>query len=86
MGTMLDEISNKGSVWSEIPPSPRAANRRMIWKNKVYEKNQITRGQNAATGRLSQYIIGDPDAKIRLDSKLKAVTARVSPSGGHRTS
>lgn len=77
MGTALDEITSaQGSVWSEVPPSPRAMNEKLIWKSNLHEKNKVTRGQNCAVGRLGQYIVGDPEAKVRLDDKLKAVTAR----------
>ena len=56
-------------------------NEKLIWKSNLHEKNKITRGQNCAVGRLGQYIVGDPEAKVRLDDKMKAVTSRQTPSG-----
>lgn len=31
-----DELSTKGSVWSDVPPSPRAANEQLIWKSRLH--------------------------------------------------
>lgn len=64
-----------------MPPSPRVLNEKLIWQSKLYEKNQVTRGENAAVGRLGQYAVGDPDGGLRLDKKLKSVTTRAAP--GH---
>ena len=85
-GTAFDELSQKNSVWSEVPPSPRAATEKMIWKSNIHAKNRVVRGQNCAVGRLGQYIVGDSDAVQRLDEKMKAATARVTPVGLHKTS
>ena len=81
MGATMDDISLKQSVWSEVPPSPRAANEKLIWKTNVHEKNKVTRGQNCAVGRLGQYTVGDPEIRYRLDDKMKAATARTKPLG-----
>ena len=61
-----DELSAQVSVWSDLPPSPRAANEKLIWRSKLHAQNQVTRGQNGAIGRLGDYSVGDPDARIRL--------------------
>ena len=74
-----------GSMWSEVPPSPRACNEKMIWKSKLYGKNQIQRGQNGAVGRLGSYIFGDPDSLRHLDSKMKNVTLNVHANTGIKT-
>lgn len=87
---MTDDLSNhdNNSIWSKVPPSPRAANEDLIWKSRVSQKNQLVRGQNSAVGRLGQYIVLDPENRVRLDEKLKKVLkdARVTPgprnSGG----
>ncbi len=51
--TATDELfSHKGSVWSEVPPSPRACNEKLIWKSNLHQKNQVTRLENSAVGRL----------------------------------
>ena len=88
MGATMDDISQKNSVWSEVPPSPRAANEKLIWKSNLHEKNKVTRGQNCAVGRLGQYTVGDPDIVYRLDDKMKAATHRGPPlmQVGHKTS
>ena len=65
MGT-TDDLSQKGSVWSEVPPSPRAANEKLIWKSNLHEKNRVMRGENQAFGFLGQYIVGNPDNDYRL--------------------
>lgn len=44
MGTTFDDTSLKGSTWSEVPPSPRAANEKLIWKSNLHSKNQKVRG------------------------------------------
>ena len=81
-GVVTDDLmSNKGSSWSEVPPSPKALNEKMIWKSKLHEKNRVTRGENCAIGRLGQYIVGDPDKEHRLTDKLKAVTSRNQAKG-----
>jgi len=49
------------------------------------EKNKVTRGTNCAIGRLGQYVVGDPDARERLDAKLKSVTTRTTPSTARNT-
>lgn len=90
---MSDELSNhdNNSIWSKVPPSPRAANEDLIWKSRVSQKNQLVRGQNGAYGRLGQYIILDPENRKRLDDKIKTVikNARVTPgprnSGNYNT-
>ena len=79
MGANMDDISNRNSVWSEVPPSPRAANEKLIWQSNLHEKNKVTRGQNVAVGRLGQYTVGDPEVVFRLDDKMKAVTHRGPP-------
>lgn len=80
MGKTFDDLSRGASVFSEVPPSPRAANEQLIWKSKLHSKNKVARGENCAVGRLGTYTVGDPDAAFRLDDKLKAVTARHSPT------
>ena len=53
MGQTTDDLfSQKNSVWSEVPPSPRAANEKLIWKSNLHAKNQVTRHENSAVGRL----------------------------------
>ena len=91
MGTTFDEMSQQASVWSEVPPSPRAANEKLIWRSNLHAKNKVVRGTNCAVGRLGQYIVGDPENRQRLDDKLKSVTARATPNatgskGFHKTS
>lgn len=75
-------MSEKGSTWSEVPPSPRAANEKLIWKSNLYAKNQTARGQNGAIGRLGSYNLGEPETLQRLDDKMKAATTVTSPSTG----
>ena len=67
MGITFDELSQKGSQWSAIPPSPSAMNDKLIRASSIHAKNQVTRGENCAVGRLGQYMVGDPEARIRLD-------------------
>ena len=75
-GAFDDISSTKDSAWSCIPADPKAVNDRLIWTSKLHAKNEVTRNQNKVIGRLGQYIVGDPDQKLRLDSKLKSITAR----------
>mmetsp|Transcript_15897 Transcript_15897/g.20057 ORF Transcript_15897/g.20057 Transcript_15897/m.20057 type:complete len:127 (+) Transcript_15897:76-456(+) len=49
-GDELSEHSN--SIWSRVPPSPRACNEELIWKSNLHRKNQHVRGENSAVGRL----------------------------------
>lgn len=78
-----DELSNhdNNSIWSRVPPSPRACNEDLIWKSKLHRKNQFIRGVNSAVGRLGQYIVLDPENVHRLDDKIKQVIKNVTPVG-----
>lgn len=68
--------SDGRSQWSRIEPDPKLQNEKLIWKSKLYGKNQIMRKENAAVGTLGQYSIGDLDMVVRLDKKLKEASSR----------
>ena len=88
MGITFDETSQKGSVWSEAPPSPRALNEKLIWKSNLHEQNRVTRCNNQAVGFLGEYIALDTDNSYRLTNKLKTISRnttnpmKTAPSGG----